>query len=76
MCPELDIVQDSHSLKQFNVLKGPGYAQSSYLMGGKIGDILTFKDNTAPGRMVKSADTIQNTSLTSAVWPNDGKNFT
>jgi len=69
--PQLDIIQDSHSLKKFDVLERPCNAKLCNSVGTNPRDVFSFKEYFTFLGGIKSTDAIQKAGFPRAIGPND-----
>jgi hypothetical protein len=61
--------------EKLDILKGPGNPQFGNFMGFDLQELLSFKENAAFLRLIKTVDAIQKTGFTGTVGSDDGKDF-
>ena len=59
MPSQLDVVQNRHALKQFNVLKRSRNSQFGHVMLGNASDVTALEQDLAFLKNVKSTDAVQ-----------------
>jgi hypothetical protein len=62
-------------LEQLDVLKGPGDAAGSDLVGRHLRDVLVAEDEAALARIVDAADHVEDGGLARAVGADDGEDL-
>ena len=72
---ETDIIQHRHTAENFNLLKGPGNAQTGPHVRFEFVDIFAFERNVPLFLMIKTVDTIHHNGLSRSVGPDDRMDF-